>query len=69
MSLFELGSDRVPDAAYQFSNSSRFLVSENKIFKGFYYIWVRWPSWSCDLDRLNRLSFPHPMEAPLEYWL
>ena len=20
---------------------------------------------SCDLDRLNKLSFPHPMEAPL----
>ena len=27
------------------------------------------PSWSCDLDRLNKLSFPHPMEAPYEIWL
>ena len=23
-----------------------------------------WPSWSCDLDRLNKLMFPHSMEAP-----
>ena len=20
--------------------------------------------WSCDLDHLNKLSFPHPMQAP-----
>ena len=27
------------------------------------------PSWSCDLDHLNKLSFPHPREAPHEIWL
>ena len=31
------------------------------------YIWR--PSWSCDQDCLNKLSFPHPMEAPYEIWL
>ena len=24
------------------------------------------PSWSCDLNWLNKLSFPQPMEAPYE---
>ena len=27
------------------------------------------PSWSCDQDRLNKISFPHPMETPYEIWL
>ena len=26
-------------------------------------------SWLCDQDRLNKLSFPHPIEAPYEIWL
>ena len=26
-------------------------------------------SWSCDLDHLIKLSFPHPMEAPHKFWL
>ena len=34
---------------------------------GFYLIWR--PSWSCDLDPANKLSFPHPMDAPHEIWL
>ena len=25
-----------------------------------------WPSWSCDQDRLNILSFPHPAETLYE---
>ena len=25
-------------------------------------------SWSCDLNHLNKLSFPHPMEASYEIW-
>ena len=37
---------------------------EKKDFYGFYHIWAAWrPSWSCDQDRLNKLSFPHPREA------
>ena len=24
---------------------------------------------SCDLDHLNKLSFPHPKEAPHKFWL
>ena len=31
-----------------------------------YHIWAWQPSWSCDLDRLNKLSFPHLMESPYE---
>ena len=26
-------------------------------------------SWSYDQDRLNKLSFPYPMETPYEIWL
>ena len=32
--------------------------------KGFYHICAWWPSWSCDLDHLYKLSFPLPKEAP-----
>ena len=39
-------------------------VLEKKIFKGFNRIWAWWPSWSCDLDHLYKLSFPLPNEAP-----
>ena len=45
------------------------LFPEKKIFKGFYYIWAWRPYWSCDLDHLNKLSFPHPMEDTHEIWL
>ena len=44
-------------------------VPEKKILKGFYHIWAWRPSWSCDLDPICKLSFPHPMEAPHEIWL
>ena len=40
------------------------LILEKTIFKGF-----TWPSWSCDLDHLYKLSFPLPVEAPHEIWL
>ena len=40
-----------------------------RFFYGFYHLWARWPSWSCDQDHLNKLSFPHPMETPYEIWL
>ena len=47
------------------------LVREKKffVFEGFYHIWAWWPSWSCDPDAANKLSFPHPTEAPHEFWL
>ena len=32
-------------------------------------IWAWRPSWSCDLDHLNKLSFSIPKEAPHEIWI
>ena len=32
-------------------------------------IWAWRPIWSCDIDHLNKLSFPHPMQVPHELWL
>ena len=40
-----------------------------KIFKGFYHIWAWRPSWSCDPDAANKISFPLPKEAPHKIWL
>ena len=37
---------------------------EQDFFKGFYHIWAWQPSWSCDPDAANKLSFPLPKEAP-----
>ena len=34
-----------------------------------YYIWAWRPSWSCDPDAANKLSFPLPKEAPHKMWL
>ena len=45
------------------------LIPEKKTFNGFYHIWAWWPSWSCNLDNLNKLLFPHCKEAPHEIWL
>ena len=39
-------------------------VPEKKILKGFYHILAWRPSWSCDLDAANKISFPLPKEAP-----
>ena len=41
-------------------------VLEKKIFKGFYYIWAWWPSWSKERDHFSNLMFPQPKEAPYE---
>ena len=41
----------------------RTMGSGEKEFQKFYHIWTRLPSWSCDLDRFNKVSFPFPMEA------
>ena len=40
-----------------------------RFLKGFYRIWAWRPSWSCDPDAPNKLSFPRSMEAPHEIWL
>ena len=46
------------------------LVPEKKIFEVFlYHIWTWRPSWSCDQDAVNKLSFPLPKEAPHKIWL
>ena len=42
---------------------------EEDFLKDFYHIWAWWPSWSCDPDALNKLSFPRTMEALHEIWL
>ena len=44
-------------------------VPEKKIFEGFYHIWAWRPSWSCDPDAANKLSFPLPKEALHKIWL
>ena len=43
-------------------------VLEKKIFEGFlpYMAWR--PSWSCDPDAANKLSFPLPKEVPHKIW-
>ena len=35
-------------------------------FKGFYHTWAWPPSWSCDPDAANKLSFHLSIEAPHE---
>ena len=40
-----------------------------KILKGFDHIWAWRPSWSCDPDAANKISFPLPKEAPHKIWL
>ena len=42
--------------------------SAEEEFKVFYHIRMRWPSWSCDLDHLHKLSNPLPKEAPHGIW-
>ena len=37
--------------------------------KGFYLIWAWRPSWSCDPDAANKISFPLPKEVPHKIWL
>ena len=41
-------------------------VLEKKILKGVYHVWAGQPSWSCDKDHLNKLSFQCPTESPYE---
>ena len=43
--------------------------SEEEDFLRFYNIWAWRPSWSCDQDRLNKLSFPDILDTPYKIWL
>ena len=51
MSSFE----GVPDATCQLSLKSARRFRRNRFLKGFYHIWARRPSWSCDPDAANKL--------------
>ena len=61
----------VPDAKYQVSWKSGPPVLEKKFLKVFEHFWAWWPSWSCDLDHLYKLSFHPPSQGrtPHEIWL
>ena len=56
------------DATYQVSWKSPCRFWRRRILKGFYHIWAWWPSWSCDPDAANKISFPLPKEAPHKIW-
>ena len=45
------------------------LVLEEKIFRSFYHIKAWRPYWLCDLDDLDKILFPLPLEAPYEVLL
>lgn len=38
---------------------------EEDFLRYFLYIWAWLQSWSCDLDLMNKLSFPNTMEVPI----
>ena len=42
---------------------------EEDFLRVFYHIWAWRPSWSCDPDAANKISFPLPKEAPHKIWL
>ena len=42
---------------------------EEDFLKGFYHTWAWRPSWSCDTDAANKISFPLTKEAPHKIWL
>ena len=44
-------------------------IGSGEDFNGFYHIWAWRPSWSCDPDAVNKLSFPLSKEAPHKIWL
>ena len=60
---------RVPNVTYQATRSLALWFWRRRFLKGFYHIWAWQPSWSCDPDPINKLSFPHPTEALYEIWL
>ena len=50
----------------KFQGHRPFGSGEEDSFKVFTIYGHGKPFWSCDMDRLNKLSFPHPMEASYE---
>ena len=62
--LNKLGSIWTPDVAYRVSRSSAFWFQRRRFLNIFFHIWAWRLAWSCDQDHLNKLSFPHPIEAP-----
>ena len=64
--LNKLGRPYIPNDTYQVQRSSAFWFLRRRFLNGFYHIWARRPSWSCDQDHLNKLSFPHPKESQYE---
>ena len=44
-------------------------AEEEGVLKGFDHIWAWRPSWSCDPDAANKISFPLSKEAPHKIWL
>ena len=44
-------------------------VPEKNIFDWFYHIWAWRPSWSCDPDAANKLSFPLPKGVHIKFGL
>ena len=42
---------------------------QRRFLKDFYHVWAQQQYWLHDPDHLNKLSFPHPTEAPCEIWL
>ena len=55
--LNKLGRPYIPNATYQVPRSSAFWFWR-RFLKGFYHIWARRPSWSCDQDHLNKPRSP-----------
>ena len=41
--------------------------SGNRFLKGFYHIWAWRPSWSCDPDGTNKISFPLPKRLHIKF--
>ena len=42
-------------------------VHENEILNGFYHIWAWRPSWSCDPDAANKISFSYPRRLHIKF--
>ena len=64
----DFGRPPVPNDFLQRFSPKASSVLEKKIFKGFYYIWAWWPSWSMDHNHFSNFWFPQPKKAPYEIW-
>ena len=52
------------NSTYQVLWKSSHRFWKRRFLKGFYHIWAWQPSWLCDQNPVNKLSFPLSMEAP-----